>query len=370
MARGFTKKRGDTWYAYWRDASGRQRTKAVSPRKKDAEKYLVTVQASVHAGTFREIEDLTFGDFARRWLEDYATVSVKASTLATYKSRIEGPLLRTFGDMKLSQIGTADVQHFLAALMRDGRSSATVRAYLVLLRNMFNHAVAWGHLAQNPAAAVKGPKLPHTEMDCLTPEEVRAFLAACDETYRPLFATAIMTGMRLGELLALQWRDIDWHAGTIRVRRSLFEGTFVEPKTSRSVRVIGMSDHLAAILLEHKLAAPYSPFDLVFPTPEGTPMDPSNLRERVFAPTLKRAGLRKVRIHDLRHTFASLLINQGENLKYVQAQLGHSSITTTVDRYGHLMPEAHRGANERLDVTLFGTVTPTLDDQMLANGSE
>ena len=370
MARGFTQKRGDVWYAYWRDASGKQHGKAVSPRKKEAEKYLDTVQASVHAGTFREIEDVTFEEFARRWLEDYATVSVKASTLRTYSGRVQGQLRRAFGSMKLSQIGAAEVQHFLADLTRQGVSPSTVSAYLVLLRNMLNHAVAWGNLAQNPASAIKGPKVPHTEMDCLTPDEVRAFLAACDDEHRPLFATAIMTGMRLGELLALQWSDINWHAGTIRVRRSLFEGRFVDPKTPKSVRVIGMSDRLAAILLEHKVTAPYSPLDLVFSTPEGTPLDPSNLRDRVFAPTLRRAGLRKVRIHDLRHTFASLLINQNENLKYVQKQLGHSSITTTVDRYGHLMPDAHRGANERLDATLFGDAEKTLANKMLTNDSE
>jgi len=365
MARGFVRKRQDTWYAYWRDLQGRQRSKAVSPRKKDAEKYLDTVQATVHAGTFREIEDVTFAVFAKRWLDDYAAVSVKASTLATYTSRINGPYTVAFGPLKLSQIGTVDVQHYLATLTRKKLTAATVRAHLVLLRNMFNHAVAWGHLAHNPAGPVKGPKLPHTEMECLTPAEVKVFLAACDERHRALFSTSVMTGMRLGELLSLKWDDINWRAGTIRVRRSLYNGKFVEPKTSRSVRVIGMSNRLAAILLEHKLAAPYSPYDLVFPTPEGTPMDPANLRKRVFADTLTRAKLRKIRIHDLRHTFASLLINQGENLKYVQAQLGHSSITTTVDRYGHLMPDAHRGASERLDDTLFGDPVKTPDDKML-----
>ena len=369
MARGFVRKRNDTWYAYWRDLQGRQRSKAVSPRKKDAEKYLDTVQATVHAGTFREIEDVTFSVFAKRWLADYASVSVKASTLATYTSRINGPYIAAFGPLKLSQIGTGDVQHYLARLNAKKLAPATVRAHLVLLRNMFNHAVAWGHLAHNPATAVKGPKLPHTEMDCLTPAEVKVFLAACEDEHRPLFATAIMTGMRLGELLALQWDDINWDAGTIRVRRSLYKGQFVEPKTSRSVRVIGMSNRLAATLLEHKLAAPYSPFDLVFATPEGTPMDPANLRHRVFSDTFKRSKLRRFRIHDLRHTFASLLINQGENLKYVQTQLGHSSITTTVDRYGHLMPEAHRGANDRLDATLFGD-TQNLDDKMLTSAQE
>ena len=262
------------------------------------------------------------------------------------------------------------MQHYLGGLQRKKLSSATIRAHLVLLRNMLNHAVAWGHLAHNPASAVKGPKLAHTEMECLTPDEVKVFLAACDDRHRPLFAAAIMTGMRLGELLGLKWDDVNWRGGTIRVTRSLYNGQFVEPKTSRSVRTIGMSNRLAAILRKHKLAAPYSPFDLVFPTPEGTPMDQANLRHRVFADTLTRAKLRKIRIHDLRHTFASLLINQGENLKYVQSQLGHSSITTTVDRYGHLMPDAHRGANDRLDATLFGDSAQNLDDKMLTSAQE
>ena len=97
MARGFVRKRNDTWYAYWRDLQGRQRSKAVSPRKKDAEKYLDTVQATVHAGTFREIEDVTFSVFAKQWLADYAAVSVKASTLATYTSRITGHTSQPLG---------------------------------------------------------------------------------------------------------------------------------------------------------------------------------------------------------------------------------------------------------------------------------
>jgi len=369
MARGFVKKRGSTYYAYWRDSSGRQRSKAVSPRKKDADAYLDTVQATVHAGTYREIEDIEFSEFAQRWLDEYATINVKPSTLDTYRYRIVGPYAEAFGGHKLSQIGTGDVQRYLAQQAKRGLTPATVRAHLVLLRNMLNHAVLCGQLSRNPTDGIKPPKIPHTEMECLTPDEVRVFLKACDPEYRALFSTSVMTGMRLGELLALQWGDISWHGGTIRVRRSLYQGEFQEPKSARSVRTIGMSDRLSAILLEHKLAAPYSPYDLVFPTPEGTPMDPANLRHRVFSDTFKRSKLRRFRIHDLRHTFASLLINQGENLKYVQTQLGHSSITTTVDRYGHLMPEAHRGANDRLDATLFGD-TQNLDDKMLTSAQE
>ncbi len=370
MARGFIRRRGETYYAYWRDGEGRQRSKAVSPRKKDAEKYLDTVQAQLHAGLYREIEDITFGAFAKRWLADYAAVNVKASTLATYTSRVNGPYRRAFGAKKLSAITTGDVQRYLAEQSGAGLSPATLRAHLVLLRKMFSDAELWGHLSRNPATGIKAPRVPHVEMDFLTPDEVRTLLAAADERHYALLATAVMTGMRQGELLALQWGDIDWHRQTIRVRRSLYKGQFVEPKSNHSVRTIAMSDRLSAILLGHQMTVEYSPYDLVFPTPTGTPMDGANLRKRVFDPTLERAELRRIRFHDLRHTFASMLINQGENLKYVQSQLGHSSIKTTVDRYAHLLPDAQRDASSRLDATIFGAVRENLDDKMLTSGSE
>lgn len=370
MARGFVKKRGDAWYAYYRDQSGKQRAKAIGPRKKDAEAFLDTVQAKVHAGVYRHVEEVTFRAFAEQWLSDYAAINVKASTFTTYKGRVTGSLRKAFGDRKLSGISTADVQRFLAELSRAGRGPSTLRAYLVLLHGMFEQAMSWDYLAVNPTHGIKPPRLPHKEMDSLTPDEVRSLLSGADDRYYALIATAVMTGMRQGELLSLQWDDINWHGGTIRVCRSLFRGKFVEPKSARSVRTIGMSDRLAAILLEHKLSAPYSPYDLVFASTDGTPLDPANVRNRALDPALRCAGLRRIRFHDLRHTFASVLINQGENLKYVQAQLGHSSIKTTVDRYGHLMPESHRGASQRLDSTLFGDTVQILDDKMLTSAPE
>lgn len=160
--------------------------------------------------------------------------------------------------------------------------------------------------------------------------------------------------MRLGELLALQWSDIDWKSGTIRVKRSVLNGTFQEPKTRNAIRVIGMSPMLTEVLREHLAVVPKSEAGLVFCTEAGKIIDGANLRHRVFEPALKNAGLRKIRIHGLKHTFASLLINQGENFKYVQHQLGHASITTTVDRYGHLMPNAHVYVGKRLDASIFG----------------
>ena len=367
MARGSVRKRGSIYYAYWRDDSGKQHAKAIGTRKKEADAFLDTVQATVHAGTYRELKPATFSEFAQLWLDTYAVLNVKASTLATYRSRIMGAYARAFGSRKLASITTEDVQRFLAQISARGVSAATTRAYLVLLRELFTHAVLWGYLAHNPSDGIKAPRVVHREMDFLTPDEVRMLLDAANVDDYALLATACMTGMRQGELLALQWDDLDWRSGTIRVRRSLYRGTFVDPKSARSVRTIGMSKRLAAVLMEHKVSAPYSPWDLVFCSKDGTPLDQANLYNRMLQPTLRRAGLRRIRFHDLRHTYASMLINQGENLKYVQSQLGHASITTTVDRYGHLMPDAHVGASERLDATLFGSSPAVLVDTVLTS---
>lgn len=292
-------------------------------------------------------------------------MQVKPSTLRNYKCTLQGSLIPFFGDSSLSSIRTADVQRYLAERVAGSVKATTAHKSLVLLKGMLRQAVEWDYLRANPAQPVKAPRREHVEMDCLTPDEIHMLLRALEPAWYSLFFTAIFTGMRLGELLALQWSDINWHGNTIRVRRSVWHGQFQEPKTHNSVRTIGMSPRLANVLMEHKLDAPWSPHDLVFCTADGGFIDQANLRHRVFQPALREAGLRKMRIHDLRHTFASLLINQGENLKYVQSQLGHASITTTVDRYGHLMPDAHVGASQRLDATVFGREASIPVDNLL-----
>lgn len=353
MARGFVKKRGDTWYAYWRDQSGRQKAKSIGTRKKDAEAYLVRVQKEVNENTFQEIRKISFPEYAEKWFEDYASIQVKPSTLHNQKYLIHGSFIPFFGEVQLASITASDIQNYVSSRMKEGRSPSTVQKGLTLLKTMFKWAVEWNYLKTNPAANVKAPRKERVEMDFLTPEEIRVFLDALDEKWKPLFYTAIFTGMRLGELLALQWSDIDWNSSTIRVCRSVWHGRFQEPKTKSSYRAIGMSPSLESTLKRYQAFTPPNEFNLVFCTSTGKPLDDHNLRSRVFHPTLEKAGLRRIRIHDLRHTYASLLIHQGENLKYVQQQLGHSSITTTVDRYGHLMPEVRKNASEKLDSTVF-----------------
>jgi hypothetical protein len=219
---------------------------------------------------------------------------------------------------------------------------------------MFKHACIWGHVYKDPTQYIKKPRIQEEEMDFLNPDEIQIFLKNAELDYYALFLTAVMTGMRRGELLGLKWEDIDWNSSQIVVKRALYRGKFVTPKSKYSCRRIVMTPMLKTALDQHKIFVARSEENLVFCTDNGLPLDPDNLVKRHFQPALDRAGLRRIRFHDLRHTYASLLISMGENVKYVQHQLGHNSAKTTLDRYGHLMPNSQNDAGMRLDRTVFG----------------
>jgi len=200
---------------------------------------------------------------------------------------------------------------------------------------------------------------PKPEIRPLSREEVRIFLDAsgthASREY-PLFLCAVRTGMRLGELLGLQWGDIDFHGRFIDVRRNRVAGRTTTPKNGKTRRIdmsAQLTETFRALLTARKAEALRRGWkevpEWVFCNEEGGPLDGDNLRHRVFYRVLAKAGLRRVRFHDLRHTFASLLIQNGESLAYVKDQLGHSSIQVTVDIYGHLIPGANRAAVDRLD---------------------
>ena len=158
--------------------------------------------------------------------------------------------------------------------------------------------------------------------------------------FYPLLFTAIFTGMRKGEILALTWNSINWITQKITVDKNYTHGGLGTPKTGK-IRVIDMSNELAKVLKEWSLACPHSELNLVFPNSNGNYQSADNLAKRRFLPTLNRAGIDKIRFHDLRHTYASLLLANGASMKYVQLQLGHSSITMTMDLYTHLLPEVN-----------------------------
>ncbi len=348
----------------------RQKWEAVGRSKKTAERRLAEIMAQVHSGSYRSIRHITFDDFARRWLKDYVSARVKPLTYRAYRGIVRWHLDPVFGSQRLVDIAPDQIQAYMAKSIREKPNApATINKTLVLLKHILKCAKQWGYLRENPAQDIKHARVEQKEMAYLSPDEIRLLLRHSDEPYRTLFLSGVLTGMRVGELQALQWGDIAWNANRIYVQRSIFwyrkreaeefgqEGSelwrFTSPKSKRSKRSIVMSPKLREALELHRLRCPVSPHELVFCTPKGTPIQYRNLIRREFEPALDGAGLRKIRFHDLRHTYAALLIAQGFHAKFIQSQLGHASIQTTLDRYGHLLPEAQAGAGEKLDAQLF-----------------
>ena len=238
----------------------------------------------------------------------------------------------------------------------------SIRIILSELCAVFNHAKEDGLIADNPATRLskfyKQSKVVHEEIQPLTKEEVPLFLAASNKTasqYYPLFLCALHTGMRSGELAALRWADIDFSGKFIRLRRSVSRGKVGATKNGKPRRVDG-SDELIRTLQDMRRQRQAECLqkgsneipEWVFINAKGNRIDMHNVKERHFHRCLAAAGLRRIRFHDLRHTYATLLLMQGESPVYVKEQLGHSSITLTVDIYGHWIPGANRQAVNRL----------------------
>jgi len=344
----------------------KQKWETVGHNKKEAERRLSEIISQINNGNYFKPTDILFKDFAFKWLEQYAKISVKPSTLRTYSMTVRYHLIPAFGDLPLQFITAERMQEFMAKSL-DKCSPKTVNNMITQLKTIFKHARRWKYLRDNPALDIDHVQLEHKEMDFLSPEEIRLLLKHAQEPYKTLFLTAVLTGARRGELLGLQWGDVDWNSNTISVRRGLYwltrkenkeEGVsrwrFISTKSKRSMRMIVMSPVLKEALEIHRLTCPVSQDDLVFCNDKGNPFDPDNMVKREFLPSLVAAGLRKIRFHDLRHTYTTLMIAQGENIKFIQSQLGHASIQTTLDRYGHLLPSNQEGVGARIDQHVFG----------------
>lgn len=213
------------------------------------------------------------------------------------------------------------------------------------------------------AEGIKSLREEHKEKDFLTPEEIRLLLRHSDEPYRTLFMTAVVTGMRRGEVMGLLWGDIDWNSNVIHVRHNLsyFQGKdgrrtwrLLSPKSTKSIRAVPMPQELREALEIYRLSAPVSPHDLVFCYKDGEPLHPDWIIKSEFHPALTRAGLRRIRFHDLRHTYAAILLTHAVNIKVIQTLLGHVSIETTLDTYGHLLPGAANEVGAKMSEVVCG----------------
>lgn len=370
-------KRGDrTWLVrifMGRDAKGKQifHHKTIHGTKKDAEQYRNKAIREKDLGTFIEPSPITVDEYMKKWLETAARPRLRDNTYREYEGLLCRYVSPTLGGKRLSDVRPLDIQSLYSSMSEKNLSARTVRFTHSVLSSAFKQAVRWRILMQNPCGSVELPRKVSQEMQSLTPIEAARFLAeAASDRWVALFVLALATGLRPSEYLDLKWSDVDLEKGLVTVQRSLIwrsyksgDWYFGEPKTPRSRRRIPLPDSVVRALIQHKRrqaeerlkeGAAYKNLDLIFATSEGQPLIRLNVIQKHFKPILERAKLpATLRLYDLRHTCATLLLAANENPKVVSERLGHSSITLTMDVYSHVLPDMQQGASDKLERILF-----------------
>ena len=350
------------------DQHGKRRWKTLKEgtTKKETKKTLREIENDIEKGSYIAPTEVPgFYKIADTWLK-IKKPNIRHSTHLQYKGHVENHLKPYFGITQINRLNYDSIERYIQHCQDKEMSTPMLKKSLVTLGAIFTYACRKRYLAYNPVRDIEKPKGQSTkeeakDISILSPEQIRALLgAAPDFKSKTLFMTAVMTGMRQGELLGLKWDDIDWMTGQAQVSRTFNYKRFYEPKSKTSKRKIDLAPQLVAQLKEWQLACPPNKLNLVFPNGEGKPIDDSHLRNRVFNPALKKAKIPKIRWHDLRHCYSSLLIDQGESPKYIQTQMGHSSINVTFDIYGHLMKDSNQEAATRLGNAIFGDGSKTV----------
>lgn len=355
--------RGDKWQVIivtGRHANGNEkRNYYTCDSEGDAQRLLHTKMAEMYAGTYTEPSKLTLEAFSRQWLTDYAELNMRPSTHQYYEHLLRLHAWPHIGAVKMSELRPSHIQRVLAVAQRGGKSPKTVKHIHATMRRVLAQAVKWGLLQRNPASLVDTPRVPRKEIQVWSAEQAQTFLDAVQAHWlHPFFHLALATGMRRGELIGLQWRDVDWTAGTVSVRRSAVANrgktVLQEPKTAAGTRTITVGERALAVLREHRTAM-HRQHGLgilqVFPSEIGTLL-PTTTPRRVMARHIKTTGLPHIPLHGLRHTHATLLLVAGIHPKVVSERLGHSSVQITLDTYSHLLPNLQREAATAIDAVL------------------
>ena len=344
------------WQARWRDPTGRQRSRNFT-RRADAERHLTTVEARMLTGDYIDpnLANIGFAD----WLPQAEATRLdrRPSTRARDASVLHSLVLPNFGPMPLGSIQPLTIQRWLAELTDRGYAPATIRKAYQLLSRTLAAAVDAGLLHRSPCRGIHLPKTTNTEMRFLTPTEITRLAEAIGPRYRALLLTAAYTGARFGELAALDRihyqparRTIHIEYTLAEVRGRLHHG---EPKTRAARRTLTLPPWLIDTLDTHLESWPPSDDGFIFTAPEGGPLRRAGFRTRHWKPAVRDSVGEPMRFHDLRHSHVALLIQQGTHPAVIAARLGHTSVKTVLDVYGHLY--------EGLDRDAADTLTPPWD---------
>ena len=311
----------------------------------------------------------TVGQWMDVWFENYAKIKVRPSSHQTYRGYIDNHIKPNIGKIPLGKLTTLELQKLYKKLLSRGRvdrieakgqpkglSPKTVRNIHQVISSAMDFAKAQKLIAVNPTDGCALPKLEHREMKTLPVEQLASFLREAKESgVFEMYYIELATGLRRGELLGLKWEDLDLEQGTLRVQRqvSRINGEVVEAplKTKNSYRTISLGTDAVGILKEQRKKCGSSEY--VFPSPTGGPISPDSVIQMLHR-VLKRAGLPKVRFHDLRHTFATVALQNGVDIKTVSGMLGHYSAGFTLDTYAHVTTQAQREAAKTMGSVLSG----------------
>ena len=307
--------------------------------------------------------DMCFGDWITYWYENHCKPKIRLTTQANYEDRIRLHIIPEIGQIPLNKLTQNDLQQFYARLKKNGRKSLTerygeglsdrmVRMCHATCRTALEKAVQDGLIRTNPAIGCKLPPKKAREMQVLDRDELQRFLIQAQaEGYYELFLLDLATGLRRGELMALQWDDLDFETGVLNVNKQVYavngELQFSEPKTKNSIRKIVLPPSVVEVLKEYEKTVNSR---WMFPSPvkEDRPITPGVVRKRLQL-ILEHAGCNHVRFHDLRHTFATLALQNGMDVKTLSAMLGHVSAATTLDIYTHITDDMQRTAAANID---------------------
>lgn len=311
---------------------------------------------------------MPFGEWIDLWYQNYSKPSLRETTQAGYESKIYNHIIPQLGNIQLNKLTSSDLQQFYAWLKKSGRKRFTdqfgtglsdkmIRSCHTICRMSLEKAVSGGLIYRNPAVGCKLPPKKSREMQILTPDEMQRFMTQAKyDGYYEIFLLDIATGMRRGELLALQWDDLDFKTGEMKIQRQVCrvrgELKTSIPKTKGSVRTIILPPSILKILAEYKKTIDSR---WIFPSPvkEDSPRDPKSMYSKMQL-VLERAGCKRVRFHDLRHTFATMALEHGMDIKTLSAMLGHVSAATTLDVYSHITTDMQRNAAAKIDQGIGG----------------
>jgi len=344
--------RRKSYYGRTREEVGRRLAKALHEREQ---------------GQPLPPEKETVSSYLARWLEDAARPTIRATTFDNYSRMVRRHVAPAIGHLRLARLAPHDLSRLYRRMLDRGLSARTAQLTHAILHRALRQAVRWRLVAVNVCDMVDAPRPQRREFRTLDTEEAMRLLTASEgDRFHGLYALALTCGMRQAELLGLRWADLNLPGAVLAVRQQAIRvkggWAFTPPKTDKGRRTIALPVLAVRALRQHKirqteerlaLGPAWEDNDLVFPNQVGRPIERQNLIRRSFHPVLDKAGLGRLRFHDLRHSAATLMLAQGIHPRVVQERLGHSTISVTMDVYSHVMPTLQKEAARAMDVA-FG----------------